>query len=43
MTTTAAKQNMTFACPSARMIPVGITVLVVSICVALLEVLRLTA
>ena len=41
MTTLAAKQNRTFVCSSVRIIPVDITLLVVSICVALLRVIIL--
>ena len=42
MTTLAAKQNRTFVCSSVRIIPVDITLLVVSICVLCLRLVRIT-
>jgi hypothetical protein len=43
MTAFAIHQNMASVCLSDRIIPVDITVLVVSICVALLRVIRQAA
>ena len=43
MTAFAINQNMASVCLTERIIPADITVLVVSVCVALLRVIRLSA
>lgn len=43
MTRFTSNQNMEYACLTERIIPVDITLQVVSICVALLQLIKLTA